>query len=190
MRSQASTSGSRRWAAAAPLLVLALVLPTTVHCAMTLGLHAALAATRSGEDFGLPGFGRIRLARLWSPFDYEFSARYVASLRDGVDVLSRLDKPSHVAVLDFVNPFSSGLGLPPPRGDMSWLHWGRNVDAARFMPPEQLFRDVRIIMEPTWGINAVPLRDLYGAYVAANFDLIRETKRWRVHLARQWPRHP
>jgi hypothetical protein len=158
-----------------------------VHCAMTLGLHAALAATRSGEEFGLPGFSRIRLAKLWSPFDYEFSARYVASLREGAGVLSGLaPQPSHVLVLDFVNPFSAGLGLAPPRGDMSWLHWGRNVDATRFMPPEQLFLDVRIVMEPTWGINAVPLRDLYGPYLAANFDLIRETAGWRVHVSRRW----
>jgi hypothetical protein len=187
MRSESSPLGNRRWSAAAPLLVLAVVLPMTVHCAMTLGLHAALAMTRSGEDFGLPGFSRIRLVKLWSPFDYEFSARYVASLREGADVLSRLDKPSHVAVLDFVNPFSAGLGLAPPRGDASWLHWGRNVDATRFMPPEQLFRDVRIVMEPTWGVNAVPLRDLYGAYISANFELIRETAGWRVHLSRHWP---
>ena len=187
MRCKGATSDGWRWSAAAPLLVIALVLPTIVHCAMTLGLHAALATTRSGEDFGLPKFSRIRLAKLWSPFDYEFSARYVASLREGAGVLSRLDpKPSHVAVLDFVNPFSAGLGLVPPRGDASWQHWGRNVDAERFMRPEQLFRDVRIVMEPMWGINAVPLRDLYGAYIAANFDVVRETEGWKVHLSRHW----
>jgi hypothetical protein len=191
MRSQGPTLSHRRWSAAAPLLVLALVLPTIVHCATTLGLHAALAATRSGEAFGLPRFDRIRLAKLWSPFDYEFSARYVASLRDGAAALSGLaPEPSHVLVLDFVNPFSAGLGLAPPRGDSSWLHWGRNLDATRFMPPEQLFRDVRIVMEPTWGINAVPLRDLYGPYLAANFDLIRETSGWKVHVSRTWPGGP
>jgi hypothetical protein len=188
MRSSHSTSeGWRR--SAAPLLVLAMVLPTIAHCTMTLGLHTALAATMAGEDFGLPRFDRIRLAKLWSPFDYEFSARYVTSLREGAAVLSGIDpKPSHVAVLDFVNPFSAGLGLKPPRGDSSWLHWGRNVDAERFLPPEQLFRDVRIVMEPKWGVNADPLRELYGPYIAANFDLIRETAGWKVHLSRHWQR--
>ena len=189
MRSRRSPSDEWRWSVA-PVLVLALLLPTIVHCTTAL-LHVALAATKSGEDFGLPGFDRIRLVRLWSPFDYEFSARYVASLREGAAVLSRLDpKPGHVAVLDFVNPFSAGLGLEPPRGDTSWLHWGRNVDATRFMPPEQLFRDVRIVMEPTWGVNTEPLRNLYGPYIAANFDLVRETQGWRVHLSRRWPAEP
>jgi hypothetical protein len=187
MRRRESTAREWRLATAAPLLMLALVLPTIVHCTITLGLHAILAATKSGEDFGLPRFDRIRLAKLWSPFDYEFSARYVASLREGAAIFSRLDaKPSHVAVLDFVNPFSAGLGLAPARGDASWQHWGRNVDATRFMPPEQLFGDVRMIMEPKWGVNADPLRDLYGAYIAANFDLIEETEGWRVHLSRRW----
>jgi hypothetical protein len=189
MRSRDRSTMEWRWpVAAAPLLVLALIAPTIVHCALALGLHAGLAATRSGEAFGLPGFERIRLAKLWSPFDYEFSARYVASMRDGAEALARLEPcASHVVVLDFVTPFSAGLGLVPPSGDSSWMHWGRNLDAAHFISPEELFRDVRIVMEPTWGINPDPLRDLYGPYLAANFDLVGETEGWRVHLSRHWP---
>lgn len=186
IRPDGSNSREGRLAAAAPLLMLALVLPTIVHSALTLGLHAALAATKAGEDFGLPKFKELRLVKLWSPFDYEFSARYVASLREGGAALSRLEGPSHVLVLDFVNPFSAGLGLAPPRGDASWLHWRRNVDVERFIPPEELFRDVRIIMAPTWGVNPAPLWDLYGPYVAASFDLVQETEGWRVHRSRHW----
>jgi hypothetical protein len=188
MRSPDTSTVKWHWpAAAAPLLVLALIAPTIVHCALALGLHAALAATRSGEAFGLPGFERIRLVKLWSPFDYEFSARYVASMRAGAETLAQLEpRASHVVVLDFVNPFSASLGLVPPRGDISWMHWRRNLDASYFIPPEELFRDVRVVMEPTWGINPDPLHELYGPYLTANFELIRETESWKVHLSRHW----
>jgi hypothetical protein len=178
----------RPFAAAPPLLVLALLLPTIVHCALALGLHAALAGARAGQPFGPGPLARISLPRLWSSDQYDFSARYLASVQDGARALSRLPSPSHVLVLDFANPFSAGLGLAPPRGDSSWLHWGRNVDDAHHLPPEELFRDVRIVMEPKWGINVEPLRRLYGDHIAAHFDTVRETSDWTLHVARPRPR--
>jgi hypothetical protein len=186
LRSEDSRSEGRGWVAAgAPLLLVVLVLPTIVHCTMALGLHASLAAARAGEEVGLARLDRIRVPVLWSPSDHDFSARYLASVRDGAHALSELDAaPAHVYVLDFVNPFSAALGLAPPHGDISWQHWGRNVDATNHLPPEELFRDVRVVMEPKWGINVGPLRDLYGDYLAANFDVVRETDDWKVHLAR------
>jgi hypothetical protein len=86
----------------------------------------------------------------------------------------------NVSVLDFANPFSAGLGLPPPRGDNAWLHWNRNVSDDHFIPPEQLFRNVEILMQPKWGINNIPLYNLYGEYVRAVFEPVRESSGWVV----------
>ena len=174
-------------AAGTPLLLLALLLPTAVHCAIGLGLHAGLAAARAGESIGMPGYEGVRLVRLWSETDQHFSAQYLTSLRDGAEALASLDAPSRVSVLDFVSPFSAGLGLEPPRGDSAWLHWGRNVDEAHFIPPEQLFRDVRILMVPKWGIYNVPLIGLYGEAVERSFEPVRETEFWTVHSRRAQP---
>jgi hypothetical protein len=188
MRSESSCPPRLRsaLAVAAPLLVIALLLPTIVHCALALGLHAALATARAGQSFGLPGFDRIALPLLWSPEHRDFTMRYLASIEDGGRALGRLSPPpDHVLVLDFANPFSAGLGLTPPRGDSSWLHWGRNVNETHFIAPDRLFRDVRIVMEPKWGINVDPLRQLYGSHVAAHFDLVGETPYWKIHVARQ-----
>jgi hypothetical protein len=188
LRVEARRSEPRRASlgAAAPLLVLALMLPTIVHCTIAFGLHATLASVWAGKSAGLPRLDRISLPLLWSPADHDFLARYLTSLQDGAAALSRLSSPaSHVFVLDFVNPFSAGLGLTPPRGDASWLHWGRNVNAAHFLPADRLLQDVRIVMEPKWGINVVPLRDLYGSYIAEHFDLVRETRDWKIHLVRR-----
>ncbi len=83
----------------APLLLLALLLPTCVHSGIALGLHSWLAATRTGEAVGMPNLHRVRLARLWSPGDHEFSTRYLASLQDGARTLADLDsRPSRVSV--------------------------------------------------------------------------------------------
>jgi hypothetical protein len=171
--------------AGAPFLFLALVLPTTFHCFLALSLHAALATAQTGEPFGLPRFERIQLARLWTAGDYQFSKEYLASIREGARVLEGLpSKPQAVAVLDFVNPFSAGLGLTPPRGDSVWLHWGRNVCTEHHLPGERLFGNVRVLLEPRWGINNQPLRDLYGPYLRQAYEPVIETSSWTVHLRR------
>lgn len=170
----------------APLLLLALLLPTTAHCFMALGLHASLAMAQAGERFGMPNFDRVRLARLWSPGDNPFSSGYLASLQDGARALTDLDgKPSRVSVLDFVSPFSAGLGLAPPQGDSAWLHWGRNVNDVHFLLPEELFQGVQVLMVPKWGINNVPLIDLYGTYISSEFEPVRETAFWTVYRKRE-----
>ena len=191
LRSGGMLFNGRRWsaAAAAPLLLLVLILPTTVHCAMALSLHATLAGARAGQDFGLPKFEGIRLAYLLSPGDYVPSAKYLLTLQDGARALSEIEpNPSRVFVLDFINPFSAGLGLKPTHGDSSWQHWERNFDETHFVPPEQLFQDVRIVMEPKWPVEDYTtngLREVYGDYLAANFEPVHETEYWKLYLARE-----
>jgi hypothetical protein len=152
---------------------------------MALGLHTALAATHTGEPFGLPRFGQLRLTTLWVPGDRSFMTDYLESIRAGARLLDDLpETPERVSVLDFANPFSAGLGLPPPRGDNAWLHWGRNVDDRHHIPPERLLGDVDVLMVPKGGINDVPLRNLYGAYIREAFEPVRETGRWNVYRRR------
>jgi hypothetical protein len=179
----------QRRRAAAPVLLLILLLPTIVHCAMALGLHAALASTRAGRDFGLPKFAGVRLVDLLLPGDYVPSVKYLETLQDGARALIEVDpQPGRVFVLDFINPFSAGLGLAPARGDSSWQHWERNFDETHFVPPEKLFQDVRIVMDPKWSVEEYTtngLRQVYGDYLAANFDLVRETEYWKLYAGRE-----
>lgn len=176
-------------------LMLAFLLPTIVHCMVALGLHAALASGRTAQIPGMPNFDRIKVVDLWaSGGDYPFLTRYLATLQDGASALTSLEsEPSRVFVLDFVSPFSAGMKLRPPRGDSSWQHWGRTVDEVAFVAPEQLFQDVRIIMEPKWAVDgptADGLRQLYNPYIASSFELVRETADWKVHLSRKAPGEP
>jgi hypothetical protein len=131
----------------------------------------------------------VRLVNLLSPGDYVPSAKYLETLQEGARALFEIDpKPANVFVFDFINPFSAGLGLPPARGDSSWQHWERNFDETHFMPPEKLFEDVRIVMDPKWSVEEYTtngLRLVYGEYLAANFDLVRETEHWKLYAARE-----
>jgi hypothetical protein len=170
----------------APLLLIAFLLPTSLHCFMALGVHSIAATARVGEPFGLPRFGELRLTTLWLPGDRNFMTDYLMSTREGAQILSQLPvKPENVSVLDFANPFTAGLGLPPSRGDYAWLHWGRNINDVHHLPPEQLLGGVDVLMLPKAGINGIPLRNLYGSYIREAFDPIRHTDLWTVYKRRE-----
>jgi hypothetical protein len=176
-------------AAGTQLLLLAFVLPSSLHHAAILGLHAALASTHQGQAVPLPKFDRVRLVQLWTEDNYPVFSRYLESLGDGARALSALgDEAGRVHVLDFVGPFSAGLGLAPPRGDSTWHHWGRTINEHHHLPPETLFQDVRVVMEPKWPVEfstAEGLRQIYADYLSDHYDLEEETKDWKVYVLRE-----
>ncbi|MBB3017266.1 hypothetical protein FHR70_000306 [Microvirga lupini] len=176
-------------AAGTQLLFFAFVLPGSIHHAATLGLHAALASTSQGQAVPLPKFDRVRLVQLWTEDNYPVFSRYLESLGDGARALSALgEKAGRVHVLDFVGPFSAGLGLAPPRGDTTWHHWGRTINEHHHLPPETLFQDVRVVMAPKWPVEfttAEGLRQIYAAYLSDHYDLAEETKDWKVYVLRE-----
>ena len=168
-----------------PLLLMVLILPTLLNCLIALGLHATLALSHSGQAFDLPQFREIRLISPWLSKEKTMMHAYLASIEEGARALQSLPKkPDRVSVLDFANPFSAGLDLPPPRGDSAWLHWGRNIDETHFIPPETLLADVEILMLPKWGINNVPLKTLYRPYIGTAFEPIYETQGWLIYRRR------
>jgi hypothetical protein len=182
----AGQGGSGILARGAPLLLLAFLLPTSLHCLMALGVHSSAAMVRVGEPFGLPRFNELRLTNLWVAGDRSFMTDYLMSIQEGARLLSELPvKPKNVSVLDFANPFSAGLGLPPSRGDYAWLHWGRNINDLHHLPAEHLLGDVDVLMVPKAGINGIPLRNLYGAYIREAFDPIRYSDLWTVYKRRE-----
>ncbi len=166
---------------AMPLLLLAILLPTIVHCSVALGLHTVVAWGGDHRPVPLPRFTDVRVAKLWSGGDPVFADRYLQSIADGTEALRTMNpSPSRVMVLDFSNPFSAGLGLRPPSGDIAWMHWNRNLNDRDHPAPEDLFGGSLIVMEPRWGINNAQLRTLYGDYVDEHFPIIRETAEWTI----------
>jgi hypothetical protein len=173
------------------LLVLALLLPGIVQTALTLLLHAGLAVSNGGTSVPLPRFAEVRLVELWHGGEYPAFTRYFESIADGAAALKDLEvPPERVLVLDFVSPFAAGLGLRPVQGDSTWHHWSRTVDETHFLDPERLFRDVRVVLEPKWPIEAWTangMRQLYTDHLAENYTLSHESADWKVYVARPSP---
>lgn len=197
---EAPEAMGRNWSVTAgvKLLFLALVLPTIVHCTIALGLHAAAASLRWGEPVALAPFDRVRLVNLWTWSDHEAAVKYLTAVQDGAAALSGLDpKPSRIVVLDLANPFSAGLGVEPARGDSSWLLWGRTIDGTNFVPADRLLADVQVVMQPKPPQDPAAsatepkegggeaLQTLYGPYIAAHFEPLRQTEHWIVYRRRE-----
>ena len=171
------------------LLLFAFMLPGSLQYAAALGLHAGLATLDRGQAVPLPKFGEIKLIELWNNADYPAFTRYFASIADGARALSNLEQQTdHVLVLDFVSPFSAGLGLKAPYGDSTWHHWGRTINEHSFLPAKMLFRDVRIVMEPKWPVDGATtegLKAIYTDYIDDHFELAGETVDWRIYVLRE-----
>ena len=173
-----------RNAAGLPLLILFFLVPPMVHHSAVVALHAALALEDAGRPIALPRLGNVRY--IGAP--PTFMAHYIDTLASGGTLLQALAAPAErVFVLDFVNPFSAGLGLRPPTGDSAWLHWGRNVNERTYLPPKDLFADVEIVMIPVHGINAAPLQQLYGRFISETFALVERTDDWIVYRRNHAP---
>jgi hypothetical protein len=166
----------------APLLFLLMVLPGIGSHSVALVSHFTMAVSGWGQPLGLPGLEQVRFGRLWSPGDQGFTEKYISTFSPGAEALAQAGvPPERVLVLDFANPFSAGLNLAPPHGDLSWMHWGRNINGTVFVPPEKLFADVMVVMVPSVGINVRQLEGLYGPYIEENFVLAEQTELWRVY---------
>jgi hypothetical protein len=200
-RAEEPGADERRWsrAAGAQLVVIALVLPTIVHCVVPLTLHAVAATARAGEEVAFPNMKGVRIANLWTPGEYGALATEVAAVRDGADALTRLDpKPAHVVALDFSNPFSAALGLAPARGDAAFLQWDRSLDRQNFIAPERLFAGADLVMvpkgpgpqSPTGEDPRAGLRAVYTPFITANFDAVAETASWHIYRRRGAPAEP
>ncbi len=169
----------------APLLFLVLLVPPLGKHAIAMVLYVALASSGFGTPLALPNFADVRFGRLWSPGDNGFTELYVGNFAEAAELLGQMDDPGRVLVLDFANPVSAGMGLVPPRGDISWMHWGRNLDAEHHPAPHELFADVDIVMIPKIGINSGQLAKLYGPFIRQHYELFNDTEGWTVYRMRQ-----
>ncbi|WP_437354139.1 hypothetical protein [Neorhizobium petrolearium] len=168
-----------------PLLFLFFLAPPIVHHASALVLHTVYAVSNVGKPLGLPLFADVR--NIDPPGGQpKFMQQYIDSIESGGALLTSLPTPpERVLVLDFVNPFSAGLGIEPPSGDSAWLHWGRNVSDKSHLAPEVLFADVELVMIPKGGINGLPLKQLYCPYILQRFEQVQETTAWTVYQRRR-----
>jgi hypothetical protein len=119
------------------------------------------------------------------PLHALFQEEYLMTVLDGAVWLEELgERELRVSVLDFTNPFSLIMGMPPPSGQNNWNHKGRNFNRWNYIAPEEAYGDTDLIMYPSYPVTLTTrdlLMELYGGYFEDNFALVGETSMWRIY---------
>jgi hypothetical protein len=191
--SRITTEGSGRREKASLIglyvLLLLLVVPIIANRAVALVNHVSLGTGPATRSAPMPRLAGVLLAENGSQYDALYTARYVATIEDGVRALSALSSPLRkVGVLDFVNPFSVGLGLQPARGENSLNQYGNTFSGTSHHPAGTVLGDVQILMDPKWRIDpptANAYHAIYRFYIASHFELVDETEFWIIYARRR-----
>jgi hypothetical protein len=110
---------------------------------------------------------------------------YTGFVNDGFRLLQQYRKPGErVMALDFSNPFSYGLGIPPAPGGSANLAYDGSFNAAHKVSPERLFGAADLVMVPKFftepGLKAaVPA--IYGPYLESHFRLVGTSSVWKLY---------
>ena len=114
---------------------------------------------------------------------------YVQAINDGVRLLDAQEvRSGKIVNFDLANPFNFLTGGPPPEGDYSWFHEGRNISKTVHVAAPILFRDVNYIMVPTcpklYYITRL-LWEIYGEYVTREYVVLATSKCWTLYGRRE-----
>ena len=109
---------------------------------------------------------------------------YILFVNDGLDLLaSERRTGEHVFSLDFVNPFSIALQIPPAEGGTTNLQFQGSFDNLHHVPAEKLFGQSELVMLPTTYSDSsltlsVPL--IYGPYLRQHYQRVGQSKFWEL----------
>ncbi len=107
---------------------------------------------------------------------------YVAMVNEGIDLLRPHLRPGDtVGTLDFTNPFSYSLGLPPQEGGTSSaLAVGFNF-SDRSKPSAEYMMGTVTVMMVTQYFAGGEFSRAYGPYLETHFHLEAQSARWRLY---------
>ncbi len=115
----------------------------------------------------------------------QWQGEYVQTINEGVRLLDaqgvRLGK---IVTFDLANPFNFLTDGPPPEGDYSWFHKGRNISKTVHVAAPTLFRDVNYIMVPTFPMLYYTTRllwEIYGEHVTREYVVLATSKCWTLY---------
>jgi hypothetical protein len=112
-------------------------------------------------------------------------AGYTYFVNDGFRLLQQYRKPGErVMALDFTNPFSYGLWIPPAPGGSTNLFYDGTFNAAHKVSPERLFGAADIVMLPkrfTDTNSQFTVPAIYGPYLESHFRLVGESSQWKLY---------
>jgi hypothetical protein len=149
-----------------------------------LGLGFGAAQKRSLETGPHASFQSPALAGFGT-----FERSYVDLVNDGIALLNQHRRPGDTVMsLDFSNPFSYALGVPPAFGGATTLHYRGNFSDAHHPDPEFLFGHASLVMMPVAPTEEglrLSIPRIYGTHLSSKFRLLAETRGWRLYRRRQ-----
>ncbi len=156
--------------------------------AITLSLAACLGA-KAHTVGGATHFPTPALAS-FVPIGPDHSYTYYVN--DGMQLLEAHRLPGeHVMCLDFTNPFSFGLWIPPARGGTTNLQFHGSFDEKHHVSAENLFGSSELVMMPRQDSDLELLAGLhlvYSPYLHSHYDLVEESRSWQLYRRRALPR--
>lgn len=202
-RRQSSVQGDQfsttaRWAYTASWV---LMLP--VFCGTILARDVASCAYAVKWDLkGRPVYAssqRIHSANLQdfyiSPSVWKITAYwpvrdFPARINDGIDLLQRnLQKDDHVTTLDYANPFSFALSLPPANDDLLFWDINFSFDQRHFPQSDKFLGSTPLVMVPRLADRSLGccfetpdlMLQIYGSYLQSHFHEIASTDTWVLY---------
>jgi hypothetical protein len=165
----------------------------------------SMAYAAAWNQFKLPAFEESR--RFHSKTLYDFvipestdhitaywpAREHTDKINDGLDLLRKYATNSDKVVsLSFTNPFSFGLELIPPKGDVLWWDLNFSFDRKHTPAAEKIFKEATIVMIAVLkdrrqgsDFEEVDLMvDLYGDYVKKYFVEKDHSRVWSLWVRR------
>jgi hypothetical protein len=109
---------------------------------------------------------------------------YTDFVNDGLALLQHRKAGERVMSLDFTNPFSCGLAIPPAPGGSTNLQYRGSFDAKHMVSASKLFGKADLVMVPKT-FSDPSLQDsipaLYGPYLKSHFRLVAESSEWKLY---------
>ena len=110
---------------------------------------------------------------------------YTRWVNDGFALLKAYRRPGeHVMSLDFTNPFTFGLHLPPAAGGTSNLQYRGSFDDRFKLSSERLYGASELVMVPVnfsdYSLQTSLLR-IYGPYLRQHYRLVGHSDEWNLY---------
>ncbi|MGH9772900.1 MAG: hypothetical protein ACRD4Q_14590, partial [Candidatus Acidiferrales bacterium] len=109
---------------------------------------------------------------------------YTDFVNDGLRLVKEYRRPGDTLMsLDFTNPFSYGLAMPPAPGGATVLQYGSTFDNTHRLSAERLFGKADLVMLPK-NFSDPTLKDsigrIYGTYLESHFTKLGESRFWSI----------
>jgi hypothetical protein len=144
------------------------------------GLVAAAKNKISAAHDPRAQFHSARLAGFTS-LEYD----YVRIVNDGLSLVEQYRQPGDTVMsMDFSNPFSFGLGMPPALGGTTGLQFNTNFSDAHHPTPEWLIGHAKLVIVPrvyTDGSLQESMPRIYGPYLDAHYHVAGQSAEWKLY---------